>query len=211
MAASPLSPLRPAVFRSPTPNGWSHVKKPAEAPIELLTARLRLSRQVTPAAKHATVISAHHNFLHGGKSHLGRTRARRCRDPARSGSRSGSSSPRSRRLRPAPPPQRAVLTSARLLFMTRFARCATTHKPWPMAVPGLLFTKKIGGAPSHHQRQLIPRKIPPPSQVLVRAAACTPRDATTQDRHSAARREHQHPHRRLSNLHSLCVSEQHDR
>ena len=39
MAASPLSPLRPAVFRSPTPNGWSHVKMPAEAPIELLTAR----------------------------------------------------------------------------------------------------------------------------------------------------------------------------
>ena len=39
MAASPLSPLRPAVFRFPTPSGWSHVKMPAEAPVELLTAR----------------------------------------------------------------------------------------------------------------------------------------------------------------------------
>ena len=136
---------------------------------------------------------------------------RRRRDPDRSVPRSGSSSPRSRRLHPAPPPQRAVLASTRLLFMTRFARCATTHKPWPMAVPGLLFTQKIGGAPSHHQRQLIPRKIPPPSQVLVRAAACTLRDATTHDRHSAVRRELRRPHLRLSNLRGPCLSEPHDR
>ena len=167
--------------------------------------RLRVRPNMQASSGHMS------SFFHGWKRPLGRTRARRRRDPDCSVPRTGSSSPRSRRLHPAPPPQRAVLTSARLLFMMRFARCATTHKPWPMAVPGLLFTKKIGGAPSHHQRQLIPRKIPPPSQVLVRAAACTPRDATTQDRHSAVRSQHQHPHLRLSNLHSLCVSEQHDR
>ena len=39
MAASPLSPPFPAVFRFLTPTRWSHAKVPNIFPIELLTAR----------------------------------------------------------------------------------------------------------------------------------------------------------------------------
>ena len=39
MASAPLSSLSPSVFRSSTPNGWSHAKMAAEAPIELVEAR----------------------------------------------------------------------------------------------------------------------------------------------------------------------------
>lgn len=122
----------------------------------------------------------------------------------------GSSSPRARRLHPAPRSERAGLTRAELLNMTRFAVRAIIHKPVPMPVLEPLMCKPTGLAASYHQRQRIPRKIPRPPQVLSRAAACTRRDARTLRRHPAARCDHRHPHLLLSNLRGPCRSQPHD-
>ena len=122
----------------------------------------------------------------------------------------GSSSPRARRLHPAPRSERTVLTSTWLLNMTRFAVRAIIHKPVPMPVLEPLMCKPTGPVSSHHQRQRIPRKIPRAPQVLSRAAACTRRDARTLRRHPAARCDHRHPHLLLSNLRGPCRSQPHD-
>lgn len=110
------------------------------------------------------------------------------------------SSPCSRRPHPASRSELAVLTSTRLLFMARFAGCATTHQPCSVPVPELLMSKPTGAAGPHHQRQHIPRKIPRVPQVLCARRRATLRGAGTLRRLSAARCGHRHPHLRRRNL-----------
>jgi hypothetical protein len=101
--------------------------------------------------------------------------------------------------------------SSLLLFMPRFAACATTHKPLLLPVPEPSMSRSAGAAASHHRRQYLPRKIPPAPQVLSRVAACTRREARLLWRRPAARGDHCHLHLHPPDLHRARRSQPQDR
>ena len=183
MASSPPSSLSPSVFRSSTPSGCPHEKMAAEAPIdiELVEARPPVASR-EGGEQHLEGDLYKSLNLQGKNGPLQWPRAERVRDPERSGARSGSSSQRTRRPQRAPPPQRAVLTSVRLLFEARFTARAPHLKPLPLSVLELIRSLPAGAASPHQRRQHIPRIISPAPQVLSRTAACTRRESRTQRR-----------------------------